>query len=134
MIERLRSFPNAQSMMEEYGGMDTQVFSRFWRVSVVVFMERLGFFLLCLSLFCLGFLSFLVKICFVAVILIEHSKLWALGSLLVLLNQMISIISVNQLLMRRVEKFVFGGPDAEVSVEEYYIIEVYLANLAHKIW
>jgi len=134
LIARLRSLPNAQRMMEEHGGLDTQVFSQMWRLSMVVFVEKLGFFLLCLSLFSLGFLSFLVKICFVAVILMEHSKLWALVSVLILLNQVTSIISVNQLLMWRVEKFVFGGPDAEVSVEEKYIIDVYLANLAQKIW
>merc|ERR1719410_2393553 len=44
------------------------------------------------------------------------------------------VVSVNQLLLQRVETFVFGGADAHVTTEERFLLEVYLANLAETVW
>merc|ERR1712151_477234 len=54
--------------------------------------------------------------------------------MIVFLNQMVGIVSLRRLLLSRVRAFAFGGCDGIVSVEEQYLLNVYLAILQHKIW
>merc|ERR1712113_285207 len=48
-------------------------------------------------------------------------------------NQCMNIVPVRELLMDRVIVAIFGGPDAHVSAEEYYVMKMYMAVLMEKI-
>eukprot|EP00747_Dinoflagellata_sp_TGD_P145547 gnl/TRDRNA2_/TRDRNA2_176597_c3_seq1.p1 gnl/TRDRNA2_/TRDRNA2_176597_c3~~gnl/TRDRNA2_/TRDRNA2_176597_c3_seq1.p1 ORF type:complete len:556 (+),score=75.46 gnl/TRDRNA2_/TRDRNA2_176597_c3_seq1:80-1747(+) len=83
-----------------------------------------------------GCLVFLAKLCIVARALGDVDTPISVLVLLLasFLLQVMGIVSINQLLIRRVETFVFGGADAEITTEEHYLAEVYLANLAETVW
>lgn len=49
-------------------------------------------------------------------------------------NQLLSVMTVEELLVWRVETFIFGGCDARVSSEERYIISTYRGHLLERIW
>lgn len=105
-------------------------------IKCIVVAENLGFVAVAFGMTAVGCLVFLAKLCIVARALGDiNTPVWFLLLLLAaFLNQVMGIISVNQLLLWRVEAFVFGGSDAHVSPEEYYLIQVYLANLAETVW
>eukprot|EP00929_Paragymnodinium_shiwhaense_P102978 TRINITY_DN66245_c0_g1_i1.p1 TRINITY_DN66245_c0_g1~~TRINITY_DN66245_c0_g1_i1.p1 ORF type:complete len:543 (+),score=134.95 TRINITY_DN66245_c0_g1_i1:1155-2783(+) len=110
-----------------------------WRLKLVLFLEHVGFVLLCFFCGSVGVASFVSKLCFASVWLQAQEKdarAHAATALIVFafLNQVMGIVSAKELLMERLEAFVFGGSDARLSAEERFIAKAYLANLTHKIW
>jgi len=83
-----------------------------------------------------GWLAFVVKLCSVAELLHSSTTSVSQGALrmLVFLNQMVGIVSLRHLLISRIRDFAFGGCDGIVSVEEQYLLNVYLAVLQEKLW
>jgi len=105
-------------------------------ISCIVSAESLAFFVIASVVFCAGCLVFFAKFCIVSRALTDENTefSWIVLLLASFLNQVLGIISVNQLLLWRLETFIFGGSDASVSPEERYLLQVYLANLAQRVW
>lgn len=115
---------------------DFGAFDKTWKFTLVWFVEGVGMGLCGLACFVIGTVSFYTKICRLAFQLEDKDqvKFVAPFFFLMLVNQVMSIISIGRLLRWRVETFIFGGNDAHMSGEEKYVMHAYLALLADKIW
>jgi hypothetical protein len=106
-----------------------------WIVRAVDLVEVISFLVIVVASALMGSTAFFTKLCTVSRLLTDptSSTSGILLGLAVFCNGCLSIVSVNELLIFRVQKFIFGGTDAVISSEESYVIKVYLASLAEKI-
>jgi len=84
----------------------------------------------------IGTSAFMLKIVIFCDLLIDPlvKNSWAYLWLAVFGNQVVGSLNVAQLLLSRVEAFAFGGSDAFISVEEQFVMNMYLAALFEKVW
>merc|ERR1719162_1574905 len=59
---------------------------------------------------------------------------WVMFDLIAFLNQAVGMVAVQRLLRDRIFRFLFGGQDATISIEERTLKLAYEALLAEKIW
>eukprot|EP00929_Paragymnodinium_shiwhaense_P120822 TRINITY_DN9288_c0_g1_i1.p1 TRINITY_DN9288_c0_g1~~TRINITY_DN9288_c0_g1_i1.p1 ORF type:complete len:569 (-),score=120.61 TRINITY_DN9288_c0_g1_i1:65-1771(-) len=121
--------------LEQENEVNVEALRRAWRVHTMRAMDTVVF--LISSLVCLlwGFAAFYTKACRLFFALAAGHSIWySFVYMLAFLNQVISIVQLNQLMRWRVAVFIFGGTDAVVSSEERYIMDMYLAVLASKVW
>jgi len=138
VLQLLSSSPGIRSLCNQEGerDFDTGALQLLWRVRLVLFMEIVFFSVRVLLHASIGFAAFLVKLFDMSLLLssanihIAH----ALYSTFVLLNQVLGIVNLNQMLINRVQLFAFGGSDAQVSKEEGYLLQEYLAMLVERVW
>lgn len=92
-----------------------------------------SFLVLCLVVGAVGFLTKLTR-CFILLTGDEEHAAAAPIFFLAFLNQSMGMMTVSRLLVWRVECFLFGGADAQMSTEEHYLMRVYLGSLAETVW
>lgn len=107
-----------------------------WRLKACSCVLGVTFGLLVAGCWVVGAIAFLLKLCHVAVLLLsdEPNTFAVLTTMFLLLNGIDGIVNVNTLLWWRVELFIFGGSDAQLSTEERYVLDAYLALLFEKLW
>jgi hypothetical protein len=135
-VQKLREARRSGSL-DSNEQQNAEVLDKAWRLDLLVFGERLGFFVFVLVCFMLGALEFLHKICRCTLMLTDPERYSMLTCLLyfaLFLNQTIGMMHISLLLRMRVETFIFGGADAVVSTEEHYVMRVYLGLLIERIW
>lgn len=115
---------------------DTGALSLRWRLRLYTVTLFFQFVIMAVVCALAGWLSFLVKICFVSHVISNPttSVCQSLLPMIVFLNQMVGIVSLRRLLIARVRAFAFGGCDGIVSNEERYLLDVYLAILQARVW
>jgi len=130
--------PDGDDQFFVCGNLDPSALGVGWRLSLLVLAEHMGFLFIAFAALCLGFVAVLVKLCHAVVIFTapepESETLHLLFWAACFTNQIMSIAAVQQLLMWRVQVFVFGGSDATISREEAFVIQIYLAHLMEKVW
>merc|ERR1712159_54832 len=94
--------------------------------------------MVCLVGLVAGSLGLFVKVVNLSVAFMSHGKhaytnFKVFMKFVYFFNQVIGFIAVNQLLIDRIETFVFGGPDAVVSMEQRYLMEHYKARFVEAI-
>jgi len=115
---------------------EPRVFDNTWRFSLVAFLELGAFVLVVLAAFVTGFGGLLAKLAEGAVLLTTTGEppwlviFWFVA----FVNQLLSVMTVEELLIWRVEVFIFGGCDALISPEERHIISTYRGHLLERIW
>jgi len=115
---------------------EPRVFDNMWRLSLVTFLELGTFVLIVAAAFVIGFGGVLAKLAEGSVLLTapDERPQIVLFWFVAFVNQLLSVMTVEELLIWRVEAFIFGGCDALVSAEERYIISTYRGHLLEKIW
>mmetsp|Transcript_82852 Transcript_82852/g.208704 ORF Transcript_82852/g.208704 Transcript_82852/m.208704 type:complete len:579 (-) Transcript_82852:257-1993(-) len=126
----------AQGKTDNSFNVDVEALSLCWRLRFYTVMLFFKFVIMAVVCALAGWLSFVVKMCFVSHIISNPttSVFQGLLPMVVFLNQMVGIVSLRRLLIARVRAFAFGGSDGMVSNEERYLLNVYLAILQAKIW
>lgn len=133
--ESFGSLPYAERE-EKLFGFDHTVLDRHWRLRAVSFLERVVFVLVVIAMTVVGVGGLLAKLIEGSVVICSQDEsahkvvFWVVA----FWNQLISVMAINELLLWRVQTFIFGGCDARVSNEEQYIIATYLGHLLRKIW
>eukprot|EP00929_Paragymnodinium_shiwhaense_P030591 TRINITY_DN17307_c0_g1_i3.p1 TRINITY_DN17307_c0_g1~~TRINITY_DN17307_c0_g1_i3.p1 ORF type:complete len:548 (+),score=136.64 TRINITY_DN17307_c0_g1_i3:195-1838(+) len=116
-------------------GVDVQALHKAWRVHAIKNMNTFGFMVLSMVFTAWGMAAFYTKTFKFFFALAAGRSMWfTTAYFLCFLNQIISIVPVNELLKWRVTVFIFGGTDAAVSAEERYVMKMYMAVLAEKVW
>lgn len=126
----------AEGKMENTFNVDVSALSLCWRLRFYTVLLFLQFAIMAVACALAGWLSFVVKICFISHIISNPttSVVQGLLPMVAFLNQMVGIVSLRRLLIARVRAFAFGGCDGMVSNEERYLLSVYLAILQARIW
>eukprot|EP00746_Dinoflagellata_sp_MGD_P007205 gnl/MRDRNA2_/MRDRNA2_114219_c0_seq1.p1 gnl/MRDRNA2_/MRDRNA2_114219_c0~~gnl/MRDRNA2_/MRDRNA2_114219_c0_seq1.p1 ORF type:complete len:699 (+),score=121.66 gnl/MRDRNA2_/MRDRNA2_114219_c0_seq1:146-2242(+) len=115
---------------------DIEALRLLWRVQTVAAVEATVFWIWSLFLLLCGVAAFTLKVGFIADNLFDPRVNVCVGMMHVLgfLIQVLGIVQVQKLLRWRLFRFIFGGQDAEVSIEERLVERMYEARLAHSIW
>jgi len=107
-----------------------------WRVHIVAAVEVTVFWLWSVFLLLCGVAAFTLKLSFTADNLFDPRVNARVGMLHVVgfIIQVLGIVRVGKLLRWRLFRFIFGGQDAEVSMEERLVARMYEARLVQSIW
>jgi len=109
---------------------------RIWLVDLIVLADMLLFYLVNALLLLVGISGAVVKVSAGAVVLtdVEATPIWIYFWIAAFCNQLIGIFTIEELLIGRVQTFVFGGTDACVQMEEHFLIDLYMGHLMQRIW
>jgi len=120
---------------EQNSPLDWTIFEYRRRFELLCILEQIAFSSMIVLAFLVGSFGLLAKLCHSTVLLTDPEV--SIISLAVYVigftNQVMGVMAVNQLLIWRVQEFMFGGSDSKFSQEEKTIMEAYLAQLAERV-